>query len=219
MYNYEYKFKALYSIYITTNLFNAKQYIGVHGTHTEEDSYLGSGTVLIQAIKRWSVEAFHRFTLFTYQDEQEAYIKEEELVNYEYISRADPYNVALGGNRPDANLAKTPEARKKAWSTRKENARINNYDPLAKAHSPEAVLKRTSTRMKEIEERGGYYGDWTHTPKAKAKMMKTRILNAEKEGKHYMDHLRTPEARRKANESISKALKKVLAAMIYKVIS
>ena len=43
-----------YIVYITTNLINYKKYIGSHVCKDLSDGYLGSGTSLIQALKKYS---------------------------------------------------------------------------------------------------------------------------------------------------------------------
>ena len=43
-----------YIVYITTNLINYKKYIGSHVCKDLNDGYLGSGTSLIQALKKYS---------------------------------------------------------------------------------------------------------------------------------------------------------------------
>lgn len=86
-----------YTVYKTTNLINKKEYIGVHATNDLNDSYLGSGTLLGRAIKKYGKHNFIRETLFIFDDPQSMYSKEEELVTEEYVSRKDTYNKTLGG--------------------------------------------------------------------------------------------------------------------------
>lgn len=96
-----------YIVYQTTNLVNQKIYIGVHGTaETEFDGYLGSGKLIMSAIQKHGKNNFTRKTLFEYVDEKLAYDKEMELVNLEFISRLDTYNVALGGKTAGARWKK-----------------------------------------------------------------------------------------------------------------
>jgi hypothetical protein len=45
-------------IYITTNLINGKQYIGLHSKNNK--SYLGAGTLLLKAIKKYGKENFSK---------------------------------------------------------------------------------------------------------------------------------------------------------------
>ena len=42
-----------YTIYLTVNKINGKKYIGKHVTEDPYDSYLGSGIVLSNAIKKY----------------------------------------------------------------------------------------------------------------------------------------------------------------------
>lgn len=101
-----------YIVYKTTNLINNKIYIGVHITDTsKEDTYIGCGvvrntisnprTAFHFAVLKYGYDNFKRETLFTYPFTEEgmnlAYAKEAELVNSEFLKRADVYNRALGG--------------------------------------------------------------------------------------------------------------------------
>ena len=97
-------------VYLTTNLVNSKKYIGVHQTDDPEtfDGYLGCGiyaahriknpdTPFQKAVLKYGAESFRKETLFIFENRDEAYEKEHELVNIEWISRDDTYNVAIGG--------------------------------------------------------------------------------------------------------------------------
>jgi hypothetical protein len=101
-----------YIVYKTTCLINNKIYIGVHQTETPEtfDGYLGRGfylhnhsylrnpiAVFHHAIAKYGVENFIRETLFVFDTKDEAYKKETEIVDLDFIHREDTYNVSLGG--------------------------------------------------------------------------------------------------------------------------
>ena len=49
-----------YTVYKTTNLLNNKIYIGLHETEDLNDSYLGSGILLKQAIKKYGSNNFKK---------------------------------------------------------------------------------------------------------------------------------------------------------------
>lgn len=101
-----------YIVYKTVCLVNNKEYIGVHQTENPDvfDGYLGRGLYIHQnryinnpiapfhyAVRRYGYQNFRRETLFVYDRAEEAYEKERELVDLEYVLREDTYNVALGG--------------------------------------------------------------------------------------------------------------------------
>ena len=106
-----------YIVYLTTNLKSKinginRIYIGVHKTENPEifDGYIGCGvkinmpstymypkTPFQYAVKKYGVDAFQRSTLFIYDTAEEAFQKESELVNLEFIKQSHTYNVALGG--------------------------------------------------------------------------------------------------------------------------
>lgn len=87
----------MYIVYKTTNLISGKIYIGVHGAKTLNDNYLGSGILIKKAVKKYGRKNFVRETLFLFEDELDAYKKEEELVDIAFISRSDTYNSCIGG--------------------------------------------------------------------------------------------------------------------------
>lgn len=101
-----------YIVYKTTNLINSYIYIGVHKTVDPEiwDFYLGNGiytndshsyekakTKFQQAVKEFGIKNFKRETLAVFDTQEEAYELEELLVNEQFLSRSDVYNMILGG--------------------------------------------------------------------------------------------------------------------------
>ena len=101
-----------YIVYKTTCLVNNKIYVGVHQTKNPEifDGYLGRGLYknhskyiknpiapFHYAVKKYGFENFKREVLFIFNSREDAYNKESEIVNEEFILRNDTYNVALGG--------------------------------------------------------------------------------------------------------------------------
>lgn len=86
-----------YIVYRITNRINNKIYIGAHKTHNINDDYMGSGTGIKRAIKKYGIENFEKTILFELNSEQEMYDKEAELVTEEFINRSDNYNAKTGG--------------------------------------------------------------------------------------------------------------------------
>lgn len=99
-----------YIVYCTVCTENGKIYIGVHKTENPEvfDGYIGNGlhvgwniknphTAFQYAIKKYGYSKFKRATLFVFTNEEDAYAKEAEIVNQEFVKRKDNYNTCLGG--------------------------------------------------------------------------------------------------------------------------
>ena len=87
-----------YYIYKTTNTINGKYYVGFHKTNNPNDSYLGSGSKLIEAINKYGIENFKKEILFEYDNIEEAEAKEREIVNIDFVNDRNTYNVSIGGN-------------------------------------------------------------------------------------------------------------------------
>lgn len=85
----------MYRIYKTTNKINGKCYIGA--SNGNNPRYLGSGTALKKAIKKYGVENFVLEILETFDTEDEMYAREAEIVNEDFVSSTLTYNCKLGG--------------------------------------------------------------------------------------------------------------------------
>lgn len=100
-------------VYCTTCLVNGKIYIGVHKTENPDifDGYYGNGlekgwgiknpeNAFQRAIKKYGYSNFRRSILYVFDNEDDAYNKEAEIVTLDFIKRRDNYNTALGGQHP-----------------------------------------------------------------------------------------------------------------------
>lgn len=105
-------------VYLTVNTVNHKTYIGVHQIDRDDfDGYIGCGVYINRpasykrpktpfqyAVKKYGIDKFSRSTLFTFDNEESAYKKEEELVTEEFVKNPETYNLVVGGRR-NTNLA------------------------------------------------------------------------------------------------------------------
>jgi len=76
---------------------NNKIYIGLHSTNNLDDSYIGSGKVLKQAILKYGKDKFIREVLYVFSTRKEARDMEASIVTTEFIERKDTYNLIEGG--------------------------------------------------------------------------------------------------------------------------
>lgn len=105
-----------YIVYKTTNLINGKIYVGVHRTNPDIfDGYIGCGVThkdkkkkvnkgFPVAVRKYGYQNFERETLFIYSDSEEgmkqAYKKEGEIVNIDFVKNPNTYNLVVGGECP-----------------------------------------------------------------------------------------------------------------------
>jgi hypothetical protein len=86
-----------YYIYQITNLLNAKIYVGVHKTTNLNDGYMGSGKIIRSAIKKYGLDNFRKDILEFLDTSEAMYAREKEIVNENFLSRKDIYNIMRGG--------------------------------------------------------------------------------------------------------------------------
>ena len=98
--------------YQTKNLVNDKTYIGVHSTNDIDDGYLGSGDLMIAAIKKYGRENFKMEPLSFFDTREEAEAEEILLVDKEWIEDKNNYNISLGGGGSPMNGRKHSEETK-----------------------------------------------------------------------------------------------------------
>lgn len=86
-----------YIVYKVTNKMNGKFYIGTHKTRNLDDHYMGSGKYLQRAIEKHGLKNFEKEILFIFDNSEDMYAKEAEIVNEDFLCDENTYNLKKGG--------------------------------------------------------------------------------------------------------------------------
>ena len=86
--------------YETTNLVNGKNYFGIHEVKDPDKMdpwYLGSGVLLLKAVKKYGIENFHRDIHEVFKNEESMLEWEEKTVTIDVVNDSNNYNLRTGG--------------------------------------------------------------------------------------------------------------------------
>lgn len=149
-----------YIIYKTTNKVNGKYYVGAHKTSNLEDGYMGSGKRLLRAIEKYGQENFVKEILYTFDNQEQMYAKEKEIVNEQFVSDKNTYNLKIGGfggwDHVDlSNRVFTEKSRKKmsVAASKRQTGETNSF--YGKKHSDESkklIGQASKQRAKKLYE-------------------------------------------------------------------
>lgn len=163
-----------YLIYKITNNLNGKIYIGKHITDNLDDGYMGSGTAIRRAVKKYGIENFTKEILFDVYGEDMMNFLEEAIVDEAFVARKDTYNMTLGG-RGRTHVEHSEETRRKLSEANK-----------GKHHSEESKKKMSEAKK-----------GFRHSEETKKKMSNAQSGHpGYTKGKHH-----TEESRRKISEA------------------
>lgn len=146
--------KTYYTVYQTTNHKTGHIYIGTHKTVDVHDSYLGSGTRLANAIRKYGHEFFSKEVLHIFENSEDMFLKEAELVDEEFVKRLDTYNIKTGGYGGWEYINQNRENLTYNWNTKGSSERFKKmhecgdfkYDNfLGKKHTKESKKKMSET--------------------------------------------------------------------------
>lgn len=162
----------IYTVYKVTNKINNKIYIGVHGTKNPNDGYMGSGKLIMKAIKKYGDLNFNKEILFEYDDKEDAYLKEAELVNKNFILETNNYNLVIGGRGGYVPSGVDHQMYGKQHSEESKERMSNAKKEYYKTHTHSFYGKTQSDKMKSKIAKGMrlYYQDNPLSNETKKKM-------------------------------------------------
>jgi hypothetical protein len=171
-----------YTVYKVTNLLNGKYYIGAHKTEDLNDGYYGSGVAVKQAIDKHGRDNFQKEILFIYNNADDMWLKEQQLVTEQVVKDRRSYNMCTGGGTYPTEETKVDyetlrknglKGSQKQWEFYRNNPEILE-EVKAKAS---ASLKVTFAR------KGGTWTGRSHSEETKELMRKVHAANGHMQGK------------------------------------
>lgn len=163
-------------VYLITNKVNGMKYIGKRSClcPIEQDRYMGSGTLISKALKKYGRDNFSKEILFVGKTEEEAYQCERELIErYDAVKSREFYNIkegGLGNTREDAlrNLSNLTEEQKRIRSVKlsiankgENNAMYGRTGELSPVSKPVVMMSAEGEMIKRfscIREVNDYFG-------------------------------------------------------------
>jgi group I intron endonuclease len=133
--------KKYHTIYKITNLVNNKIYIGAHSTNNPNDSYMGSGTFIRKAIKKYGIENFSKEIISYHSTYKELYDEEQKIVNIEFIQRRDTYNMEIGGSGGKLWTKEMIDRMKEGIKRCYQNGHVNSFKGKSHTEKSKKLIK------------------------------------------------------------------------------
>lgn len=181
----------VYYLYKITNTINNKIYIGVHQTTNINDGYLGSGKEVKKDIKKFGKNNFTKEILQFFDTKEEMLLKESEIVNWDFCTRKDTYNVMPGGGCGSAEINGLSFKGRKHTESAKEKLRVANLGKKMSKEAREKMSKNNFARRypEKQREHAKKISSFKKTPEHKEKirlsLIKTLSQLKNKTGKHF----------------------------------
>jgi len=169
-----------YTVYKITNTIDRKIYIGVHKTNNLDDGYMGSGKYLKTAQEKHGIENFEKEILKVFDNADDMFEMESQLVSIDFIKEKPNYNIKEGGfDHINSNEELRIKKNQKAMRIARENG-IDEKSQLAlkwlRENDPIWLKKRkkqcSAGMIKYYENHKGTFTGKTHSEETKKKIGK-----------------------------------------------
>tara|TARA_R110000824_G_scaffold159803_4_gene334289 strand:+ start:2047 stop:2835 length:789 start_codon:yes stop_codon:yes gene_type:complete len=180
-----------FTVYKTTNMVNGRFYVGAHRTENPHDNYLGSGSALTGAIKKYGRTSFVKAVLFDFDNPGEMGAKEAEIVDVDFVDNPMTYNLVPGGHQGNSYyraLEKVSSEDLSAWCTKGNE--VQRQMAVADPTFRDPQRKAGSRVFKKLHSEGRLRHDTftgrKHSEESKAKMRESsRITSLGKRNSQY----------------------------------
>lgn len=152
MFKIGYKEHTAYGfIYLTTNLINDKKYVGQRSYSRKHEIYLGSGALLLKAIKKHGKENFKREILEEAQTKEELDKLEIKWIRlFNAVEDDNFYNISYGGKGGSLGTKRTEEQKKKMSEQRTGRKLTDEWrNNIAKANKLKKHKQETKDTMRK----------------------------------------------------------------------
>jgi len=150
------KRKTMYGyVYLTVNKINNKKYIGA--SKEGKSFYLGSGKLLLQAVKKYGKENFEQHILEYASTREEMFLIEKNLIDqYNAVASDEYYNLIPGGSTPCFSGKENGFYGKTHTDEVKERIRISNKKRI---HTEAQKLSR-SKKLRDLWDTEEFKQKW-----------------------------------------------------------
>lgn len=188
----------MYYIYRIINKINRKTYIGQHKYNNLNDNYMGSGTNLRRAKKKYGIENFKKEILvFNISKKEYADILEKTFITAERkrVGAGNCYNITDGGKGCEG-IKHSEEAKKKMSDAKKGKKHSEEHkQKLSETHKGKQLRlgckhsEETKKKMSEARkgENNGMYGK-KHSEETKKKISEAQKGNTLCKGLHWYNN-------------------------------
>ena len=182
--------EQFYTVYRTTNLLNGKTYIGSHETTKPDDYYIGSGSKLRLAIKKYGKENFKKEVLHIFDNGKDMILKEMEIIKEEMNSRGKQcYNMKADLEGYSEFRDETRDKLKKAAAVRfaQPGVREKIRETSLKQFSDPEMIKKISVAAKKKFEDPAMREKYSRGQKKRFQDPEQRELARESSNKYWSD--------------------------------
>jgi group I intron endonuclease len=134
--------------YLTTNNITGKQYVGMHITINPSDNYIGSGHLLVQAVKKYGKENFTRDIICFCSDVSTAFYNERIFISEFNTLTPNGYNISpFGGMNGKGSMDdETKNKIKKTLKGRK--GKPSKYKGISRTEEIKEKIKKSNLGKK-----------------------------------------------------------------------